>query len=98
VTEWKQNCHPVLPIVRSCVILQYDNVIGQQDPLGVAAGLAWPACFERGRDDSDVSAQAASARHRRWRVPTAVPTSPVSRLVGATSDDDHSRLLTRYSA
>jgi hypothetical protein len=61
VTEWKQNCHLVLLILRSCVIIQDDNVIGRQDPLRVAAGLAWPACFERGRHDSDVSAQAASA-------------------------------------
>jgi hypothetical protein len=93
VTEWKQNCHPVLPIVRSCVILQYDNVIGRQIRWGWQR--PWPgrrALKEAGMTvmfPPKPPAPHLGARHRRGRVPTAVPASPVSRLIGATRDDDH---------
>jgi hypothetical protein len=92
VTERKQNCHLVLPILRSCVIIQDDNVIGRQDPLGWQ--LAWSgrrALKEAGMTvmfPPKPPAPHFGARHRCGRVLTAVPTSPVSRFVGTTNDDD----------
>jgi hypothetical protein len=86
VTERKQNCHLVLPNLRSCVIIHDDNVIGRQDPLGWQ--LAWPG--RRALKEAGMTvmfppkpAPHLGARDRHGRVLTAVPTSLVSHDVPA---------------